>query len=90
MTTGAVTAMTDRLVGAGFFARRPHPTDRRSVHVELTQEGRAVVGGIYRSFVHAFAGFAELPSDRLERLAADLAALTEAVRGGDAQPDADR
>jgi DNA-binding MarR family transcriptional regulator len=87
MTTGAVTAMTDRLVGAGLFARRPHPTDRRSVHIELTPAGREIVETIYRSFVRAFAPFASLSDERLDGLVADMEAVTEAVRVGDQQLD---
>ena len=34
LTTGAITGIVDRLAKAGFAARVPHPTDRRSVIVE--------------------------------------------------------
>jgi DNA-binding MarR family transcriptional regulator len=87
MTTGAVTAMTDRLVGNGLFVRRPHPTDRRSVHVELTPAGHEVVETIYRGFVRAFSPFAALPDEHLDRLVADVGAVTEAVQVGDQQLD---
>ncbi|MDH2443385.1 MarR family transcriptional regulator [Amnibacterium sp. CER49] len=87
MTTGAVTAMVDRLVGNGLFVRRPHPTDRRSVHVELTPAGQEIVENIYRGFVRAFSPFAGLSDDHLDRLVADVVAVTEAVRVGDQQLD---
>jgi DNA-binding MarR family transcriptional regulator len=40
MTTGAMTAMLDRLAERGFVVREPHATDRRRVTVRLTPEGR--------------------------------------------------
>jgi DNA-binding MarR family transcriptional regulator len=38
MTTGAVTALVDRLVVRGHAARAPHPSDRRRVVVTRTQK----------------------------------------------------
>ncbi|WP_258070149.1 MarR family transcriptional regulator [Clavibacter michiganensis] len=43
MGTGAVTAVIDRLVGAGHLDRVPNPRDRRSVFLELTDAGRATL-----------------------------------------------
>ena len=40
MTTGAMTAMLDRLAERDFVVREPHATDRRRVVVRLTREGR--------------------------------------------------
>ncbi|MBK4347111.1 MarR family winged helix-turn-helix transcriptional regulator [Lacisediminihabitans changchengi] len=49
MTTGAVTAMLDRLERAGLVVRQNHPKDRRSVLIVPTAQGSAaldaVVGG---------------------------------------------
>jgi len=39
ITTGSVTAMVDRLESKGFMARKPNPTDRRSVLLHLSPEG---------------------------------------------------
>jgi DNA-binding MarR family transcriptional regulator len=50
LTTGAMTALVDRIEGAGLAARVPNPNDRRSLLVELTDAGRDAVdqgGGIY-------------------------------------------
>ena len=48
LSSGAVTALGDRLERAGWIARVPHPTDRRSVLMRLTrkavQEGRRLLG----------------------------------------------
>ena len=38
--------MVDRLVGAGFIDRLPHPTSRRELLAALTQRGREVVGQV--------------------------------------------
>ena len=43
MTTGAVTTMIDRLEDSGLARRRPHPTDRRRLTVELTAKARSGV-----------------------------------------------
>jgi DNA-binding MarR family transcriptional regulator len=37
LTSGGVTVLVDRLVRAGWVSRRPHPTDRRSTLLELTE-----------------------------------------------------
>src|ERR1700733_4085005 len=43
LTTGGVTRLVDRMVEAGLVARQKCPKDRRSVHVILTDEGRATL-----------------------------------------------
>lgn len=56
MTTGAVTAVIDRLVKAGYIARIPNPRDRRSVFLELTATGADTAARIndnYRSAANA-------------------------------------
>jgi DNA-binding MarR family transcriptional regulator len=37
MTSGAMTAVLDRLAAHGHLVRRPHPTDRRRVTLHLTE-----------------------------------------------------
>lgn len=37
MTSGAMTAVLDRIAGHGHLVRRPHPTDRRRVTLHLTE-----------------------------------------------------
>jgi DNA-binding MarR family transcriptional regulator len=44
--TAGMTRLLDRLVDKGLLRRVPHPDDRRSVVVELTAEGRAIVGRV--------------------------------------------
>jgi DNA-binding MarR family transcriptional regulator len=40
MTTGAMTAMLDRLAERGYVVREPHASDRRRIMVRLSDEGR--------------------------------------------------
>ena len=40
ITTGTLTVQVDKLVNAGFIQRRPHQSDRRSILVDLTDEGQ--------------------------------------------------
>ncbi len=41
MTTGAMTAMLDRLAERDYVVREAHPSDRRRIVVRLTADGRA-------------------------------------------------
>jgi DNA-binding MarR family transcriptional regulator len=43
LTTGGVTRLVDRMVEAGLVERQACPSDRRSIHVVLTAEGRTVL-----------------------------------------------
>lgn len=53
LTSGTVTALTDRLECAGLIVRRPHPTDRRSLVLELSPAGEAVREWIYGTYLQA-------------------------------------
>jgi DNA-binding MarR family transcriptional regulator len=53
LTTGAVTALTDRLVDSDFLSRAPHPTDRRSLTLTLTSAGETVMQRINVDFRQA-------------------------------------
>ncbi|SMH62666.1 MarR family winged helix-turn-helix transcriptional regulator [Azospirillum agricola] len=41
VSNGAITSLVDRLVEDGFVRREPHPRDRRTNIIRLTDEGRA-------------------------------------------------
>ena len=43
VTTATMTGVLDTLERRGFVARRPHPTDRRRVLIELCDEGRELL-----------------------------------------------
>jgi DNA-binding MarR family transcriptional regulator len=81
LTSGAVTAVIDRLERAGWVERSPHPTDRRSVVVRMTEQSMEAGARIYVPYSEALGRLAaELPpesrqavADYLEK-AADIAA----------------
>lgn len=51
MTTGGVTAIAQSLVQTGLLARTAHPSDRRSLHLELTDEGHEVMVEMHADFL---------------------------------------
>lgn len=50
MTTGAITAISSRLVTAGLIQRIDHPRDRRSLYLALTPKGHDVMSQIHGEF----------------------------------------
>ena len=50
LTPASTTALLDRLAGAQLVRRTPHPRDRRSVLVELTDLGRTGIEEMYTMF----------------------------------------
>lgn len=50
LTTGAVTALIDRLEMAGYIVRKRDETDRRKIWVELTPFTRTIVARIFGQF----------------------------------------
>ena len=48
MTTASVTNLLDRLQRAGHVVRRPHPSDRRKVVVELTPRARDKMAAMFQ------------------------------------------
>jgi DNA-binding MarR family transcriptional regulator len=81
LTSGAVTAVIDRLERSGWVARSPHPSDRRSVVVRMTEQSIEAGERIYVPYSNALAEIAAaLPAasrkavaDYLEK-AAEIAA----------------
>jgi DNA-binding MarR family transcriptional regulator len=78
LTSGAVTAMLDRLERVGLVQRRPDPSDRRRVLVQLTDKARRVAGEIYGPLVGEMTAF-ERYSDAELRLIADFLRLGTAT-----------
>ena len=79
---GAMTRMLDRLEGKGLIRRSRSPDDRRLVHLELTEEGRAAYPrmrelslGVANRFLH---GFTKAEARQLESL---LTRMLENARG---------
>ncbi|HTZ29401.1 MAG TPA: MarR family transcriptional regulator [Streptosporangiaceae bacterium] len=86
LTSGAVTMLVDRLERAGLVRRRPHPSDRRYVLIELSPkavtsapEGLAT----YHASIRALA--AEVPAQQRRAIAAFLAAAGDAAAAAAAE-----
>jgi DNA-binding MarR family transcriptional regulator len=53
LTTGAMTAMLDRLESASLVERRPNPNDRRSLFIHLSKKGNAERERVYARYFAA-------------------------------------
>jgi DNA-binding MarR family transcriptional regulator len=76
VTSGGLSLMLDRLERAGLVVRRPHPDDRRSVLVSLTDEGLRSIDGAMTAHAGAeqeiVAGMTAREVTQLARLLAKL------------------
>ena len=52
ITSGSTTSLLDTLQKSGYVTRRPHPTDRRKVLVEITDRGVTIVDAMLPA-IHA-------------------------------------
>lgn len=64
LTTGAVTAVVDRLEAAGLMKRGSDPDDRRKVLIELTPDAKTLAAEIYGPLAEAAAPYLESLSDQ--------------------------
>lgn len=81
LTTGAVTAISRALVDARLLQRVDHPDDRRSLYLELTEEGHTRMTRIHRDFDEMIsASTSGLDPDELERFTAALLIVAREVR----------
>ncbi len=58
LTSGAVTAVIDRLERGGWVERSPHPSDRRSVVVRMSEQSLEAGARIYLPYSEALARMA--------------------------------
>jgi DNA-binding MarR family transcriptional regulator len=82
LSSGAVTALVQRLEGAGHVVRKPHPTDGRSVLVELApalvaRAGRAF-GPLVGDLERVSGELSDAEREVVRRFLARAAALSEA------------
>ena len=81
ITTASTTKLIDRLTAGDHVRRFPHPSDRRSLAIEVTDETRRVAReSVGRSHAHRFAAAARLtPREReiVTRFLDDLAGSDE-------------
>ncbi len=74
----AVSQTVDALVEKGFITRHPDPTDRRYVHLKLTQSGEDLLSEIFRANRAWMAGkLAALDPQALEQIRAALETLQQ-------------
>jgi DNA-binding MarR family transcriptional regulator len=78
LTSGAVTAMLDRLERIGLVQRRPDPSDRRRVLVRLTDKAQRIASEIYAPLAGEMVEF-ERYTDAELRLIADFLRLGTAT-----------
>ena len=64
LSSGATTAMIDRLEKAGLIERYPHPNDRRATNLSLTNAAMRKLPQLFQSLAHAMevlaAGYSEV------------------------------
>ena len=76
------TRICDRLVAADLLQRREDPADRRYIRLELTREGKELVGTVLQHRRQAIAEvIARMPAGRRPALAAALEAFAAAAGG---------
>ena len=90
VSNGNVTGLVDRLVEQKMIERRPSPTDRRAMLVNLTPEGRKTFRTMARThegwIAEIFEGLTRNEMDSLMQLLAKTkAAARRAKQGGDAR-----
>lgn len=80
MTTGAATAMLDRLEKAGFIMRKPNPHDRRGVLIEFNTQSAAKLGAVFAGAQSDQSAIIENYSeDELKVIASFLERITKSV-----------
>lgn len=78
LSSGSGTALLDRLESSGFISRVPHPTDRRSVLIELNREKAAEPIAFYRYMRQSYGAVMDKFSDaELDRIAEFLEEVSE-------------
>lgn len=78
LTSGGATALIQRLERGGYVAREPHPGDRRSSLLRLSDEGRRRAGDLYAPLVGDLdAAAAALGEPEREIVAGFLARVAE-------------
>jgi len=72
LSTGATTAMLDRLERAKLIERRPHPTDRRSTLVVLSKEATRKLPAMFESLAKAMEKLVSGYSEKELKVLADF------------------
>lgn len=76
LSTPTVTKATARMEAAGLLVRRPHPTDRRLVRIQLTKRGRSLQSEIDKEIERiterALRSLSDRQRDQLIRLLSEI------------------
>ena len=72
LSTGATTAMIDRLENAGLVERRPHPTDRRGTIVVLSKVAMRKLPAMFASLAKAIDALVSTYSEKELKVLADF------------------
>ena len=81
LTTGTVTSLLDRLESGGLIVRTPHPHDRRSLQLELTDAGRTKMQSVYGAFEEQVReANSEFPPEQVRAANEYLAVVARTVR----------
>lgn len=84
LSAPATSAMLDRLERTGHVRRRPHPTDRRSVVVDITEHamrvGQAMFGRLATHLEPVLAGRSDAELARFAEFIEDVVEATRAAR----------
>jgi DNA-binding MarR family transcriptional regulator len=75
----SVTNAVDRLAAAGLVRRVPHPSDRRTVLGEITDDGRELVARATKVLTAIRFGLDGLDDEACDRLTATITALRDGV-----------
>ena len=87
VTSATVTGLLDTLETRGLARRRPHPDDRRSVLVEITNDGRRLLDRLVPELIeHEKRWAAPLSSTKREQLLRMLGAVQDQLRNLDDAP----
>ena len=87
VTSATVTGLLDTLERRGLARRRPHPDDRRSLLVEITNDGRQLLDRLVPDLIeHEKRWAAALSPSRREQLLRLLGAVQDQLRSLDDAP----
>lgn len=79
-----VTGLVDALQGAGFVERSAHPTDRRAIMVQLSEQGRALIADWSADRTHGTTQvLGDIPAADLATFSAVLDRVLARLRGAD-------
>lgn len=68
-TSGAITALTDKLIASGYVERERTEEDRRVVYLSITEEGRNMLGAVrQRRKANVEKFFGDLPDEDIDHL----------------------